>query len=320
MTSPTDRSTALVELGRAYLRAFPFPDFVASTTGGSVARGEADEYSDLDINIYVDASQTYSANREFGGETIQIHIHPFPSMEVVRESAWSFRFLKEAGIVTDPTGRYESFARKALSWLTSREGLSASVSGALSNVSERRSWAEQSILDCNGVEAGMASVAAMTDAAMLCRALRCGVMSTGSPLTDLDELDPTPAVDLPWKDFRLEEAGDLLKGLAGYRQLMAEGQAGGEDFILDSVQDLLIGRKVSRMLAQGNPLRLGETLYHDTFWIMRTRAKWPLAEHLSELPEAEVAAIRRIGFNESSPEIVCERLAWADQVCQAACV
>jgi len=156
------------DVGLAFLDAHKPARFVAATTGGSVARREADEYSDLDLNIYVDDTEEHrSENRQFAGEIIQLHIHPFPRVEAVRQSPWDYRFLREAGVICDPAGRYESFAREALPWLGSADGVSAACDLALADVEKRQSWAEEAILRRDHMEMGMASMAAMTDAAML---------------------------------------------------------------------------------------------------------------------------------------------------------
>lgn len=313
----SDRSAALVEVGRAYLEEHAPPGYVASTTGGSVARGEADDLSDLDINIYVDSGEGYSANRVFAGEVIQIHVQPMPTVEEVRQSTWSYRFLREAGIVSDPTGKYESFAREALSWLDSPEGRAAAHAGALADVSDRRSWADRALQDGNRLEAGMASVAAMTDAAMLYRAAISANVGTGTPLTDVDLSHRTEPL-VPWRSVRLEEADVLLEGLSGYRLILAERRGAQEDFVLDDVQVDMTSHKVARTVRQRNRLRLGETLYHTTFWLLRTRGDQPFADHLASLPGPVLSALRRMGYDEPGPKTVHRRLIWADQVCTAA--
>ena len=310
----TDRSAVLLELGRAFLEAHPFADFVASTTGGSVARGEADQFSDLDINVYVDGNQSYSANGEFRDEIIQFHIHPFPSLEAVRESAWGFRFLGEAGIVTDPTGRYEAFAGDALDWLDSEDGRSSSMAGALREVSERRSWATRCIEEGHWLAAGMASVATMVDAALLHRAFASSVMATGSALTSFAESAGVPQPGVPWEDVGLDEAEELLEHMAHHRRWLSARRSADADFVLDQAQDLLERRKADRFVRAGDARRLGEMLYEQTFWVINTRAERPFEEHFSSLPMAVRSGLRRIGFDESDETTVKKRLAWAERV------
>ena len=310
----------LVEVGRAYLDAHSPPGFVASTTGGSVARGEADQYSDLDLNIFVDGAQNdHSANREFGGEIIQIHVHPLPSVTAVRQSAWGYRFLREAGIVRDPTGRYESFARQALAWLDSPAGLGATRAGALSDVAERRQWAERTIAQGDLLGAGMASIAAVTDAAMLHRFCMSGAVSTGIPISSVCESGSLPEVDVPWRHLGLDETEKLVQGLAAYRRHLAQASDQGEDFILDDVQDRMTTQKATRLVSRGDSVRLGETLYHETFWTVISRGVRPLEEHIGGLPSDIAAVLRRIGFDKPDPRTVLQRLTWADETCEAAC-
>ena len=316
----TDRSSALIDVGLAFLDAHKPARFVAATTGGSVARREADEYSDLDLNIYVDDTEEHrSENRQFAGEIIQLHIQPFPRVEAVRQSPWDYRFLREAGVICDPAGRYESFAREAQPWLRSADGVSAACDLALADVEKRRSWAEEAILRRDHMEMGMASMAAMTDAAMLYRFCRHSAVSTGSPVTSVCESSRLPEVDIPWNHVRLAEARELVAGLAAYRRLLAEATGGVEDFVLDEVQDRMTAGKVARLVRLEDEPRLGEMLYHETFWVLLTRGSRPLAQHLSGLPDSISAVLRRIGYDEPEPVVAYRRLSWADDLCAAAC-
>lgn len=281
-----------------------------------MARDEADDLSDLDINIYVDGTQAFSANRAFAGEMIQIHVQPLPTLAGVRESTWGYRFLKEAGIVLDPQRRYESFAREALCWLDSDEGRNAMRSGALADISDRKAWAERAIVGGDSLGAGMASVAAMTDAAMFHRATISQAMANGTPLADLGSSYPT-APDVPWQHICMDDAEALLNGFAAYRLVLEEKHGQQEDFILDQIQVDMTRRKVDRILRQGDAFRLGETLYHTTFWLMRTRGDRPFADHLACLPDVIVAPLRAMGFDEPSTDTVDRRLSWTDDVCAA---
>ena len=78
-------------------------------------------------------------------------------------------------------------------------------------------------------------------------------------------------------------------------------------------------QKVARLVGRSDPVKLGETLYHETFWTVISRGARPLAEHIAGLPGDMAAVLQRIGFDEPDPQTVLQRLTWADRTCKAAC-
>ena len=180
-------------------------------------------------------------------------------------------------------------------------------------------WAEEALDQADSVGAGMASVAAVTDAAMLYRFCRIGAVSTGTPVTSVCEFGELPEVDMPWKHIRLAEAEELSSGLASYRVHLAQSADPHDNFVLEAVQDRMTAGKAARSVGLGDRLRLGEMLYHETFWVLLTQGSRPFAKHLSSLPAGISSFLRRIGYDEAEPDVVRNRLSWAEELCARAC-
>src|SRR5690554_1821801 len=105
MDKQMNNTEILIDLGLNYIHEFKPNNLVCAFAGGSVGRGEADEYSDLDLNYFVDGpNESESINVHYQDQTIQLHIHTFPNIDDIYQNPWNYRFLLEARSMYDPTG------------------------------------------------------------------------------------------------------------------------------------------------------------------------------------------------------------------------
>ena len=146
MSQPTNRTSDLLAVGQVYLTQHPVDGFVCAAAGGSVGRGEADVYSDLNLNLYVSHdTQSVSTNEEFEGEILQLHTHTLPATEKIQAAPWGFRFLSEGRSVSDPTGAHRDLKSSAISYFSSHSGHRRMVKAAKAAVESRKDWKVHSL-------------------------------------------------------------------------------------------------------------------------------------------------------------------------------
>lgn len=286
MTEPTRR---LLDLGRAYIETHPEPGGVCGFAGGSVGRGEADEFSDLDLNLYVEAvCDSTSENVVFRDEIIQVHVHPFPRREQVEEDPWNHRFLVESRVIWDPAGRFASFLQTAIQYLRSPIGRSRALAASTDTVESRIARAQVAVTErelCVAGMAGMAGMAAWVDAALMRGYILHDRVCTAEPLSSLQDLDDLrAAITRAWPlDVGCNEsaAAERLGALAGsgrFRGAAARGRGVGRD---DSVLGCSSGPRPQYIESE-----LAETIAGGPAGVIRTFWRRGEPTCLTGLPSA----------------------------------
>ena len=146
----TEHTRHFIDLGRTYIEAHREPGCLCAFAGGSAGRGDADECSDLDLNIYVEPPrESSSENVVFRNKILQVHVHAFPTQDQVEADPWGHRFLMESRVIWDPDfgemvdasslgshGNLMSMTRPALKRLVRDEGLEVEMRSGGSNKSD----------------------------------------------------------------------------------------------------------------------------------------------------------------------------------------
>lgn len=156
------------------------PDVNFAFVGGSVGRGDDDEWSDIDLTICVD-DERYHCNRNiiFEGETVQLSItHPY-EWEAVEQNPLEYRFLLESLPVYDPNSIFSSLKEKSRAYLHSSLGKQRIFTDWINLVSQRQDWAREKILAGKMHSATVAAGAAFTDAAFMLLYFSQSSLSTG---------------------------------------------------------------------------------------------------------------------------------------------
>ncbi|MDB5084374.1 MAG: nucleotidyltransferase, partial [Bacilli bacterium] len=164
-----DHTQYLVSLGKEYIQLNNVDNLLCAFAGGSVGRGDADSYSDLDLNLYFSEGtvEPYSQNVKFKDKIIQLHIDNLPSIEQVYSEPWDFRFLAEARAIYDPQCLLQQLLSKTKEYLVTQKARQLMFLQAKKIVSSRIQWLNRTIESNECITAGIAVNAAWTDAAFL---------------------------------------------------------------------------------------------------------------------------------------------------------
>lgn len=306
------RSQYLWELGKQYLQDHPQPHMVCAVVGGSVGRGEADAYSDLDLTVYVADGRWYDRNDRYMDEVVQLHVQPFPSWNDVKSSPWEFRFLKEARTVQDVAGTFQPFKSRAVRFFETAEGKEQMFGQAKRIIDLRKQWVEEHLAQSEPISATLASWAVWADTAMLYAYFKHDVLASDQVFLIMHHVWEGN----DWGDC-LPKAGAMdraLDGIQRYRRYGRE-QAGEERFELSPLQDRLLRNKVNRCLEHGHRDLLDWTLYGEAFFIFLAIAKGQrMEQHLDILPDRLRDDIRQLFFQERSMKQIARMMAFSDKV------
>lgn len=301
-----------VLLARDFLQEESFPGMVCAYAGGSVGRGEADAYSDLDLNVFVQGQMDHtSENREFKGQIIQLHIHPAPNDESVYASPWSWRYIKEAKLISDQHGRYTAWFASMRDYLDSKEGRGKMLAQAKESVDQYFDMARHALFEGFGYSAYLAAWAGWMESVQMYAFFSEGNVADGRLFSLLKETGQWEAIER----FILESYGAKQDGqeqcelIAAYRAYLRSEQ-GRDRFALDSRNDALLRRKLER-LRQGKEEEAARfLLFSEAIWLYQCedRDRW-LEQHWGSLPPALALQIKRLGFLQADEKLIaCLRL------------
>jgi predicted nucleotidyltransferase len=305
----------LMDLAKAYIVELPKESIVSAFAGGSVGRGEADRYSDLDLNIYMaDETTHYSKNVHYNGEVIQVHIHQVPAIDSIYHSPWDFRFLKEARTVYDPEGRFKTLQNEAIQYFDSMDGRQKMFKQAKEIVEDRQQRATDSIKKGYANSATIAARAAWTDAAYMYTYFIHNSMSDGKLLVYMRELELYDTFrSLVFDNLEGKEIKEKLEILHCYRKyLFAQAP---DEFALSPIQDELSTHKVERLLNWNDKESILWLLYGEAFWFYLSAAGgMNFEEHLETLSDSLREGLSELGFNEMEREKMEELCRLSDLV------
>lgn len=175
------RSKDLINLSQKVIEELAIPNIKYATVGGSVARGEADQYSDIDLNIYVSSGPNYDDNFVYEGEIVQLFVtDQLPTEKQVKDNPWESRFLKESVSIYDPTREFYILKEYATTFFKSKEGKELLGRQAIDIVSIRKQWAMDSLSQERFYSAQLGAKSSWADAAFMYLFFAQDTVSTGS--------------------------------------------------------------------------------------------------------------------------------------------
>lgn len=304
----------LMTIAENYTNQLDLPGFVCSFAGGSVGRGEADTYSDLDLNVYLEENlESYSENVLFQNEIIQLHVHSLPTLQDVEKRPWDFRFTREACTVWDPSGQFQAFQTKAVQYLDSPVGREKMFEQAKEVVERRKRWAAESLQAGNHYSAGVAGMAALTDAGFLHAYFTYGLLSSTGFMEAFrrsaylfDEIRNVLPMTV---ELLRKKPDEILSKVSRYLRYLRQEAVDPESFELGEAQESLVKRKMERLRRFGDVIDLFFLFYGEMFWFYLSGSKeGTLEEHLKTLPEPirkDLALFGFVGMTEREVETLC---------------
>lgn len=110
------KSKGLVQHAKQYIKQSNL-NIAYACVGGSVGRGEADDYSDIDLTIYTEDSLAEKmADIHYGNKIIQLevkHTSELPYIQAIYDSPWDNRFLSETLDMKDIDNRLMDIKQQA---------------------------------------------------------------------------------------------------------------------------------------------------------------------------------------------------------------
>ncbi|MFP3391504.1 hypothetical protein [Brevibacillus sp. SIMBA_040] len=290
-----------------FLAEKAFPGLLCAYAGGSVGRGEADAYSDLDLNIIVEGiSDHTSENCWFRGQIIQLHIHPVPTNEAVYENPWLWRYIKEARLIHDPDGRYLAWLHAMCDYLDSEEGKSKMLAQGKRIIEEYRAGAKQALSLGRGYSAFLAAWASWIEAVQLFAYFCRGTVADRALYQMMKECGQADDIERLIKES-FEGRQDLqsrLKLISTYRDYLLS-QKDESLFALDPRNDVLLSKKVERMNRKEEEEDAWFLLFSEAIWLYLCvdSDRW-LEEHWESLPTELSFALQKLGFLEANVGLI----------------
>lgn len=242
--------------------------------------------------------------------------NPFPGM--ICAYAGAYRYVYEARCVYNPDGRYRAWKEEAIRFLESEEGKSKMLVQARTVVDERKRWAEEALLGGLAKTAWLAGVSAWLDAVIMYAWFEKRTLATGKLVPAMRELaaygEFVSLFPAMYRDDH--DLWERFHSVAAYRRYFRE--AGGDEFACSELQDLLMERKLERLVRQRDE--------EAARWLLLTEAAWlylscseeeSLDEHVAALPLPLQEKLGKIGFSEANADMIRHVGRLSDQVVEA---
>ncbi|MBY0054297.1 nucleotidyltransferase [Brevibacillus agri] len=294
-----DETDFFIELGRDFVEQLSLSGMVCAYAGGSVGRGEADAFSDLDLNVFMEgASEHRSENRQFRGQLIQLHVHSVPTIEDVRANPWAWRYLQEARLIADPTARFAGWFVQMQDYLESEEARQKMIGQVKAAIAAYERSGDEALAEGRFYSVALLEWAGWLEALQLIACVSHGKLSDRALYQLLRELGEWTALEQCFAEtYQTKEAlMDGLAVLAAYRAHL-KTRRGQETFSLGAENDVLLKRKIDRLLRQGQYVEAGFLLFSEAVWLYSStdEGNW-WEEHWGELPPELGEALLELGF------------------------
>ncbi len=158
-------SERLMALAGGCVAELPVVDKRYAFVGGSVGRGNADEWSDVDVTVCVDGGEPPRAfNLVYEGELVQVDFMSPPLCGKAELALVDCRFLLESRPVYDPRGEYADLRENVRRRFETNPGRQELFEQWKTVVEERKRWAADSVAHGRMRSAAAAGGAAWADA------------------------------------------------------------------------------------------------------------------------------------------------------------
>ncbi|UOR11031.1 hypothetical protein [Halobacillus amylolyticus] len=271
---------------------------------GSVARGDDDQYSDLDLSIYssgIDAET--SSNESYRNKMLQVDLYPIskrPSIDEFLEDPWGHRYLDELYIIKDNDDRLYHLQNQAKAFLYSPEGKRKLIKIVTNIVNERQSYADKMLKAGYPTTATQASLGAWAEAALLYSYLEQGTLSTGAVIPFIQEkhtehlqsfLTHSPFTSLPNTEAIINNISNFRHYLRNRKKTLS--------FDLSPHQDSIFVNKAKRYQSQDT--HLAWIAYGEALWLFFKETDNRLIEEfLDSCPQDVQNSLLDLGFQQLS--------------------
>lgn len=299
---------------RQYIASNKQSDWVFAYAGGSVGRGDADAYSNLNLYIVVSSTdfESIDSNVLYDGVIIRLHIQAWEGSGVMHSQPWRNRFLSEARIVYDPYGAFETLRPAVLEYFASVEGRRKMLLQSQEQVQHYLKCLDSCIRSDDQFGASLAAQAAWVTAASSLVWMRHSCCS-GSNMLSIMNIEE-PEIYKAFRSICAQENAVPIDGslmsMAHYRHFLREQN--GSISRLEPILDTQIARKAERMLISGR----GEV--HTVQWMLRREALScyiatggtfrNFSQHYDQTPFAIQHHLDQLGFSAYTSRQISELL------------
>lgn len=294
-----NKSKELIDVAKKYITESEL-NIAFAGVGGSAGRGDADEYSDIDLIIYTNDEVTGASDALYGNEIIQLDVMyagELPNEQGITASPWDNRFLTEITIIKDTDNRLNQTKNSAIAYLSSIEGRVKMAKQVGQVVKDRELFALDSFHEDNLYSATYAAMGAWAEAAFLYLYLCEGSLSTGNLI---------PRIKKIWEHYTrfvnaspislAENPADTLNTLTKFRKHLRKQNCLFKS-CQSEIQDQLCKRKAQRLVNEEEKFNLLWQMYGEALWLyFETANGKSLESYFAGLPKELQRDLSKIGF------------------------
>ncbi|NRS18848.1 nucleotidyltransferase domain-containing protein [Brevibacillus sp. HB1.4B] len=309
MEQSKDVTEFFVSLAREFLDEWPLASLVCAYAGGSVGRGEADAYSDLDLHIFVEGEGDPSfENRLFRGHVIQLQVQAAPTDEEVYENPWAWRYLKEAKVVLDPEDCFTSWMNDMCAYMDSLAGKEKMFAQAKAVVDSFHEEAQAALMEGFPYSAYLAAWAGWIGAHQMSAFFQGHSLSDAQLYQLVQKTGRSDGMEGFFQETyqRNEEVQDALMLLADYRAHL-RSKYEGTQFALAVENDWLVKKKAQRLQERNQFDMAGFLLFSEAIWLYHSvdSDEW-LENHWADLPAKLSLSLQKLGFFQADEQLLSD--------------
>jgi predicted nucleotidyltransferase len=315
------RSDELRNLANKIVRDLNISNTRFATVGGSVGRGDADNFSDLDLNIYISNGYVKNSMFVYEGEVVQLFVSDqVPTERQVKDNPWEFRFILETVPVYDPRGEFHVLKDWVKTYFSSINGRAKLAKEATDVVNIRKKWAINSLRQGNNYSAKLAASSAWADAAFMYLFFAQDSLSTGSLISQMKNINKNYNEYIRILPFSLDlvkdGTGELLRIVERHREFLRQRYPlQSQCFSLSPLQDILVRNKAQRLYnAQEYENMLWQLSGEVFFLFLEFSEGKSFEEYFNALPRKLRNDLVSIGFTTLDDEKVLEICKLSDQL------
>ncbi|UOQ87167.1 nucleotidyltransferase domain-containing protein [Gracilibacillus salinarum] len=274
------------------------PEVVYASVGGSVGRGEADRYSDVDVTVFTKTAVT-SKNIDlyYEKEIIQAEVLPatqLPTKQAIREEPWNYRFITETMIIKDTDGIYQALREWAICYLNSVQAKQKMIQFVSAVVKERCTYAVECIHNHMTISANITAMGAMADAGFLYLFIRKQSCSTEAMFSEV--IHNHKETFMKASPFSLSQDHNISACLRHFRQFLRK--QGYNSNQLTDIHDVLCDKKIERLNHANHILQLQWQMYGEAVGLyLETANGLPYEDFQKELPLSLQKELTMLGFS-----------------------
>lgn len=315
-----DWNEYLLRVARSFLEEQSLSGNDCAIIHGSLARWEADCFSDIDITIYspVLSSQDLDQNQVYAGEILQIErLEALPTYQAIEQDPWQHRFLLEALPLHDLTGQFSALQKWLKEYLRSNTGRTGLLMQVIRTIDERKQWARECSDQQLLCSAAIWAKTAWTEAAFLYAFLAEELLSPTHIFRYLQKNEPAfQKYQKHCGQVPVPCVADILDGAKTVEHFRrhakrTQNEAGTNTLL----HDVLCGLKLKRAMQNAAYSEFLWSLYAEALWIYIEGAnEIDFEEYRKAVPKEVDEGLGRLGFTELSAGGVQELFDAADEL------